>query len=182
MSRLLRNVRRGPARHGRTAIKITAFYHTGFVVKDIHKSIEWYSKVLGMQVMRQPAETSTEWLAAVVGYPKVRLVLAMVGVPGGHSIELIQYLEPKGHQGPNKSDRCDVGAAHCGMLVDDVRAWHRKLKAAGVWVAGVWVAGEPTLRDVPYPWGRYAFYFRDPDGNYLEMVERLPRPEGSKEN
>ena len=161
----------------RTAIKINAFYHTGFVVKDIKKSIEWYTRVLGMQVMREPSENASEWIAAVIGYPKVRLILAMVGVPGGHSIELIQFIEPKGHPGPNRNDRADVGAAHCGMLVDDVRAWHRKLKSEGAWVAG-----EPALRDLPYPWGRYAFYFRDPDGNCLEMVERLPKPEGSREN
>jgi catechol 2,3-dioxygenase-like lactoylglutathione lyase family enzyme len=146
-------------------------------VSDIEKSIEWYSKALGMQVMRPPTEVATEWLAAVVGYPKVRIILAMVGVPGAHSIELLQYIEPKGYGGPNRNDRRDVGAAHCGMLVDDARAWYRKLKGAGVWVSG-----EPTLRDAPYPWARYAFYLKDPDGNYLEMVERLPKPEGSKEN
>ena len=158
-------------------IKINAFYHTGFTVSDIHRSIEWYTKVLGLQVMRQPSENASDWIGAVVGYPKTHLILAMVGVPGGHTIELIQYLEPKGFMGPNRNDRCDVGAAHCGMLVDDVRAWYRRLKAEGVWVAG-----EPALRDLPYPWGRYAFYFQDPDGNYLEMVERLPKPQGSKEN
>jgi catechol 2,3-dioxygenase-like lactoylglutathione lyase family enzyme len=130
-----------------------------------------------MQVMREPKEFSSEWLAAVVGYPKVRIILGMVGVPGGHSIELLQYVEPKGDQGPNRLGRADVGSAHCGMLVDDARGWYRKLKAEGGWVSG-----EPTLRDLPYPWGRYAFYFKDPDGNLLEMVERAPKPSGSTEN
>jgi catechol 2,3-dioxygenase-like lactoylglutathione lyase family enzyme len=161
----------------RPAIKINSFFHTGFTVKDIHRSIEWYTRILGMQVMREPKEFDSEWLAAVVGYPKVRIILGMVGVPGSHSIELLQYVGPRGFQGPNRNDRCDVGGAHCGMLVDDVRAWYRKLKADGVWVSG-----EPQLRDMPYPWARYAFYFKDPDGHWLEMVERAPKPEGSAEN
>ena len=69
-----------------------------------------------------------------------------------------------------------VGSAHCGMLVDNVRQWYEHLKANGVRVTG-----PPTLRDVGYPWGRYAVYFQDPDGNWLEFAERAPRPEGSTE-
>ncbi len=161
----------------RREININSIYHTGFTVSDIRRSIDWYTRVLGMQVMRQPKEVDTPWLAAVVGYPKVRIILGMVGVPGEASIELLQYVEPHGFRGTNRNRPGDVGAAHCGMLVDDVRAWYQRIKSEGGWVAG-----EPTLRDLPYPWGRYAFYFADPDGNYLEMVERLPRPEGSTEN
>ena len=42
--------------------------------------------------------------------------------------------------------------------------------------------GEPTLRDKPYPWARYAIYIQDPDGNVIEMVERDKKPKGNLEN
>ncbi len=63
------------------------------------------------------------------------------------------------------------------MIADDVQGWYERLKEAGLNVMG-----PPVLRDAQYPWARYAFYFQDPDGNWLEFVERGPRPEGSTEN
>jgi hypothetical protein len=63
------------------------------------------------------------------------------------------------------------------MVVDSVPAWRSKLEQAGITVFG-----PKEVRDLGYPWARLAIYFQDPDGNWLEMVERHPRPEGSKEN
>ena len=42
--------------------------------------------------------------------------------------------------------------------------------------------GEPTLREKPYPWARYAIYIQDPDGNVIEMTERDEKPVGNLEN
>ncbi len=158
-------------------MKIITPYHTGFVVSDMDRSIKFYTEVLGMRVERQPTTVSSEWLAGVVGYDKVTITLAMVGVGSGTSIELLQYIEPAGGKRHDLGDRNSVGSSHCGMLVDDVCAWYEKLKAKGIRMTG-----PPMLRDVPFPWGRYAFYFQDPDGNWLEFAERSPKPEGSTEN
>ena len=157
-------------------MKIIHPYHTGFVVSDMQRSIDFYTNVLGMRVEREPTEVSSKWLADVVGYDQVTMVLAMVGIGSGSSIELLQYKEPDGGFREHMEDRNRVGAAHCGMLVDSVLDWYEHLKANDVRVTG-----PPTLRDVPYPWGRYAVYFQDPDGNWLEFAERHPRPEGSTE-
>lgn len=157
-------------------MKIIHPYHTGFVVSDMRRSIDFYTNVLGMRVEREPTEVSSKWLADVVGYDQVTMVLAMVGVGSGASIELLQYKEPDGGFREHLEDRNRVGAAHCGMLVDSVIDWYEHLKANNVRVTG-----PPTLRDVPYPWGRYAVYFQDPDGNWLEFAERHPKPEGSSE-
>ena len=157
-------------------MKIIHPYHTGFVVSDMQRSIDFYTNVLGMRVEREPTEVSTKWLADVVGYDEVTMVLAMVGVGSGSSIELLQYVKPNGGRREHMDDRNKVGAAHCGMLVDSVLEWYEHLKANNVRVTG-----PPTLRDVGYPWGRYAVYFQDPDGNWLEFAERHPKPEGSTE-
>ena len=158
-------------------MEIKALYHTGFVVGDLDRSLRFYTEVLGMRVERPATELSGDWISNVVGYPGTRLRSAFVGIGDGHSIELLQYLSPPGASGPNPPDRNRVGAAHAGMLVDDVRAWYERLRAAGVTVAG-----PPSLRDAEFPWARYAIYFRDPDGNWLELVERAPRPAGSQAN
>ena len=158
-------------------MEIESLYHTGLVVSDLDRALEFYTGMLGLNVERSAAEQSSEWIARVVGFDSATLRMAYVGAGSGHSFELIEYVDPPGSSGPNPTPRNDVGAAHVGMIVDDVRGWYEKLAAAGVRVTG-----PPTLRDTEYPWARFAFYFQDPDGNWLEMVERAPRPEGSEQN
>jgi glyoxylase I family protein len=158
-------------------MRINSIYHTGFVVRDIERSIRFYTEVLGLNLERAPSEASGEWISSVVGYDNVRLKLAFVGPGDGHSIELIQYIEPPGSPGPNTMERKDVGAAHAGMLVDDLLAWRSRLQEHGITFHS-----RPLLRDVAFPWARHAVYFQDPDGNWLELVERAPRPSGASGN
>ena len=154
-------------------MEIESLFHTGLVVSDLDRALEFYTGMLGLSVERPAAEQSSEWIARVVGFDSARLRMAYVGAGGGHSIELIEYVEPAGSKDSNPAQRNNVGAAHVGMVVDDVRTWYEKLAAAGVRVTG-----PPSKRETEYPWATYAFYFQDPDGNWLEMVERAPRPEG----
>lgn len=157
-------------------MRIQALYHTGFIVSDLERSLAFYRDLLGMRVERPPTELVGEWISAVVGYEGARIRSAYVGIGDGHSIELIQYLSP--YPKPSAgADRARIGAAHAGMLVDDVRAWYDKLRSAGVTVTG-----PPALRDVAFPWARYAIYFQDPDGNWLEFAERGPKPPDSRAN
>ncbi|MDA1297236.1 MAG: VOC family protein [Chloroflexi bacterium] len=156
---------------------IESIYHTGFVVRDLQRSLEFYTGLLGMRVERGPAESDSPWLAEVVGYPSVRMRMAYVGVGDGHSIELIEYIEPSGEPQPGLYDRNRPGSAHAAMVVDDVRVWRERLEAQRIIVFG-----PRQVREMEFPWARLAIYFQDPDGNWLEMVERGPKPEGSLEN
>lgn len=158
-------------------MEIKGLYHTGFVVSDLERSLRFYTEVLGMRVERPATELSGPWISSVVGHPGTRLRSAFVGVGDGHSIELLQYLSPPSVNVAPPAGRNRVGASHAGMLVDDVHAWYERLRTA---VATV--TGPPTLRDADYPWARYAIYFQDPDGNWLEFVERAPKPAGSTAN
>ncbi|MBI4304906.1 MAG: VOC family protein [Chloroflexi bacterium] len=158
-------------------MEIRALYHTGFVVAHLDRSLKFYTEVLGMRVERPPTELEGEWISTVVGYKGARLRSAFVGIGDGHSIELIQYLAPKGTDGTVERERNRVGSSHCGMLVDDVRSWYDRVRDAGAAVTG-----PPSLRDVEFPWARYAFYFQDPDGNWLEFAERAPKPADSRAN
>ena len=158
-------------------MKVQTIYHTGFVVSDLDRSLDFYTRVIGMSIEREPVMADSPWLAEVVGYEKVELRMAYVGVGDGHSIELIEYVLPRGEARSDQFERNKPGSAHAAMVVDDVPAWRERLEAEGIRVFG------PTYeRDLEFPWARYAFYFQDPDGNWLEMVSRDPRPEGSTEN
>ncbi len=158
-------------------MKIQTIYHTGFIVEDLDRALEFYTDLLGMAIEREPAVSDTPWIAEVVGYEKVEMRMAYVGVGDGHSIELIEYIFPRGDVRSDQFERNKPGSAHAAMVVDDVPAWRERLEAEGIKVFG------PTEeRDLEYPWARHAFYFQDPDGNWLEMVSRDPKPEGSTDN
>ena len=158
-------------------MKIQTIYHTGFVVRDLDESLEFYTEVLGMVVERQPAVSDSDWISEVVGYEKVTMRQAYVGVGDGHSIELIQYVEPRSDVRTDQFDRNRPGSAHAAMIVDSVPQWRERLESRGVQVFG-----PRCKRNLEYPWAQYAIYFQDPDGNWLEMVSRGTKPEGSKEN
>jgi catechol 2,3-dioxygenase-like lactoylglutathione lyase family enzyme len=157
--------------------KVQAIYHTGFVVSDLDRSLEFYTGLLGLSIERQPVTTDTPWLAEVVGYESVKMRMAYVGVGDGHSIELIEYVLPRGEARSDQFERNKPGSAHAAMVVDDVPTWREKLE-----VEGFDVFGPTSERDLEYPWARYAIYFQDPDGNWLEMVSRDPKPAGSTDN
>ncbi|NQW16738.1 MAG: VOC family protein [Chloroflexi bacterium] len=158
-------------------MKVESLYHTGMVVSDLEAAVEFYTGTLGLALERGIAELKGEFLEQVVGLDGVVLRMAYVGSGTGHSIELMEYSQPPGSKDFNAKPINSVGSAHVGMIVENVMGWYEKLDGMGLNVKG-----PPVLRDAEYPWARYAFYFQDPDGNWLEFVERGPKPAGSTEN
>jgi len=158
-------------------LKVQTIYHTGFIVENLDKALDFYTNTLQMKVEREPAISETSWISEVVGYENVKMRQAYVGVGDGHSIELIEYIRPKGEVRSDQFERNKPGSAHAAMIVDDIPAWREKLESDGVKVFG-----PEYERDLEYPWARYAIYFQDPDGNWLEMVSRNPKPADSNAN
>ncbi|HJP27970.1 MAG TPA: VOC family protein [Dehalococcoidia bacterium] len=156
---------------------VKTIYHTGFIVENLDDTLDFYTRVLGMVIEREPAISETPWISEVVGYENVKMRQAYVGVGDGHSIELIEYMRPRGEKRSDQFDRNRPGSAHAAMVVDSVLDWRERLEAEGVKTFG-----PKYERDLEYPWARYAIYFQDPDGNWLEMVSRNPKPEGSTRN
>lgn len=151
-------------------MKLEWLYHTGFIVRDMDKTLAFYRDLLGMTVERD-AVLEDEFYDRVLGYPKTKIRLAFVGNGDmRHSLELIQFLNPPGEQ-VAPLERNSVGAVHLGVIVDGIDAYYEKLSAAGI----VFV-NPPAFRDATHPWARKACYFQDPDGNWVEFVERAPAP------
>ena len=160
-------------------MNILGQYHTGFVVKNLDQSLHFYLNILGLKIERGPGVQSGKWLSDVVGLKNVELKMAFVGTGDGHSIELFEYVNPKG-KGRIDMDKVFIpGSAHCAFLVDDILGWYKQLKENNLEIIS---NGEPKLRDKPYPWARYALYMKDPDGNVIEMTERATKPVESTEN
>ncbi|KAJ7029412.1 hypothetical protein C8F04DRAFT_963013 [Mycena alexandri] len=89
----------------------------------------------------------------ITGVPGAELLIAMLDAPGGHRIELLQYLAPadRKHFSPRP---CDVGSVHLAFTVDNLEE-----TMAGLLDAGCVVHGRPRG-----PPGKELVYLHDFDG------------------
>ena len=143
---------------------ITGVDHTAIVVSDLARSLAFYCDIVGLELGWQVDDDGHE-LARMVGYEQAMLRMAELRLPGGHRLELIEYVRPRGRtQAP---ERCDVGAAHICLRVDDVTAEVNRLKEAGV---DTFVSDPVEFTDGPDA-GSRVVYVCDPDGIILELYE-----------
>ncbi len=152
-------------------MKVEWMNHTGFVVSDMERALDFYRDLLGLAEERDYV-LEGEFISELVGYPDARLHIVYLGAGDlRHSIELIQYLNPPGEVAP-LPDRRNVGATHLGIIVDDLDSFYQELSARGVRFVN-----PPAVRsDAVYPFASKGCYVQDPDGNWLELLERAPAP------
>ena len=90
---------------------------------------------------------------------------------GRHSVELLKYLNPPGRKVP-PVNRIDVGATHLGFIVEGLEELYQELNAKGVSFLT-----PPAYREIPSAFGNQRLcLLQDPDGNWLEFLERAPVP------
>lgn len=139
-------------------------------VSDLDRSVDFYSKVLNFQKILEyeVAGAGYEHLEGVFG---VRIRAARMQL-GNERIELMEYLAPKGRPVPADSRGNDRWFQHIAIIVSDMDkayAWLRQNKVEHA------SSGPQRLPD----WnknagGIQAFYFRDPDGHFLEILAFPP--------
>jgi catechol 2,3-dioxygenase-like lactoylglutathione lyase family enzyme len=93
--------------------------------------------------------------------------VAVLEAPGGHRIELLQYLAPVG--APCLLRPCDPGSSHLCLTVDDIEAVCARLRSAGV---EVFNAPAPITAGASR--GAFAAYLRDPNGILIELFQPPP--------
>ena len=143
---------------------LKSFFHTGFVVKDLEKSVDFYTNVLGLQLALR-MERQGEFINQVLDFPDAHIKGAMVDKGEGHQLELIQYLNPA--SGPGGISRNDLGASHLAFFVDDLDKFYLETKERGLRFNNP----PASLSDDHGHMLRKAMYAQDPDGNWLGFVE-----------
>jgi catechol 2,3-dioxygenase-like lactoylglutathione lyase family enzyme len=88
-----------------------------------------------------------------------------VKAPGGHKIELLEYLAPPQRKGHTLRP-CDIGSAHVALIVDDLGVILNAIDASG-WKA----AGKPQVLHSGPNAGKRVVYVRDPDGITIEFMQ-----------
>jgi lactoylglutathione lyase len=122
--------------------------HTMIRVGDLAQSIDFYTKVLGMKLLRRNDYPAGEFTLAFVGYGPEE---------SNHALELT-------HNWGTKSYDIGDGFGHIAIGVDDIYALCDAISAAG---------GEVVRPPGPMKHGTTVIAFvKDPDGYKIELIER----------
>ena len=125
------------------------FLHTMLRVGNLQRSIDFYTQVLGMTLLRQSENPEYKYSLAFVGFDG--------GNPGQAEIELTYNWGV---------DSYELGTAygHIALGVPDVAESVAKIKAAG---------GNVTREPGPVKGGKTVIAFiTDPDGYKIELIQR----------
>ena len=143
---------------------ITGFHHCSFTVTDLDKTVDFYTKTLGLQlIMRGTNEGDTLGTSLGLRQPKAKLKIAFMKV-GDTEIEFIQYVEPESK--PCPKDPSISGQGHIAFKVDDIYETKKKLEAAGIkFNTDVNVVEKGDFKG--FKW----CYFKDFDGITMELLQ-----------
>lgn len=142
----------------------------GIPVTSIARSVDFYTRVLGFHqtLDRTVSGDAYEHLFGLYGM-RLRMVRMQLGE---ESIELMQFLSPQGRPLPADSHSNDGWFQHIAIIVSDMQRAYAALRANDVAPA----SPEPQVLPVwnPNAAGIVAYYFFDPDGNHLELLQFPP--------
>ena len=153
---------------------VAAVDSIGMTVSDLDRSVEFYSKVLSFEKVSEIEVDGSDYehLEGVFG---LRMRTARMRL-GDEFIELTEFLAPRGRPAPQDTRANDRWFQHIAIITSDMERAYQRLRQNKVEHAS---SGPQRLPN----WnknagGIQAFYFRDPDGHFLEVLA-FPPDKGS---
>jgi catechol 2,3-dioxygenase-like lactoylglutathione lyase family enzyme len=142
----------------------------GFTVADMSRSVEFYTRVLDFVKVSDDEVSGPEYdkLNGVSG-ARLRVVRLRLG---DESLQLTEYLTPRGRAVPPDSRSNDRWFQHVAIIVSDMDRAYGRLRRFEV--RQVSTAPQLLPPTIPQAAGIRAFYFRDPDGHPLEILQFPP--------
>jgi len=142
-------------------MKIESINHYNFTVKDINKSIEFYTELLGMHLLDFSTRDSN-FAQKVTGQSGINIRVAYLQ-GNGFKIELIEYKHPD-KEFIRSGDEITYG--HLCLNVSGLWNFYKKYKERIKFVS------EPLQIPEGLNKNGYMLYFYDPDYNKIELIER----------
>jgi catechol 2,3-dioxygenase-like lactoylglutathione lyase family enzyme len=153
-----------------SAQSVVAVDAVGMTVSDMDRAVAFYTQVLTFEKVSdvEVAGSEYEHLQGVFGL-RMRVVRLRLGE---EQLELTEYLAPRGRPIPVDSRSNDRWFQHVAIIVSDMERAYERLRQFKVAHRS---SGPQRLPD----WNRNAggikaFYFSDPDGHALEILQFPP--------
>ncbi len=143
----------------------------GFTVSDLDAALRFYTDVLDFERQGEIIEVAGSDAERLQGVFGLRMRVARLAL-GDETLELTEYLAPRGRAFPEDTRGNDRWFQHVAIVVRDMQRAYARLREHRVEHAS---SGPQRLPDWnPNAGGIEAFYFRDPDGHFLELIEFPP--------
>jgi len=137
--------------------------HVGVVVDDLEAAIAFFVE-LGLELEAEAA-VEGRWVDRVVGLDDVRVDIAMVRTPDGHSrLELTKFHTPTAISAEPNAPANTLGIRRIMFAVDDIEDVLARLRAHGAELVGELDQYEDTYR---------LCYVRGPEGIIVALAEQL---------
>ena len=137
--------------------------NVGIVVEDIDAAIEFFTE-LGLELEgRAPIEG--DWADGVTGLRNMRVEIAMMRTPDGHSrLELSRFIRPPVIADNRKAPVNALGYLRVMFTVDDIDGTLERLRARGAQLVGEVVDYKDVYR---------LCYIRGPEGLLIGLAQEL---------
>jgi catechol 2,3-dioxygenase-like lactoylglutathione lyase family enzyme len=151
---------------GDLSLEATAIDAVGFTVSDMDRAIDFYTRVLTFR-KTSDVEMSGRPFALLAGVQDAQARVVRLRL-GDERLELTAYRGSRGRPIPSDFRPNDHAFQHVAIIVSDMAKAYARLRDAGV------EYGSPAPQRLP-DWnapaaGIEAFYFRDPDRHFLEIL------------
>jgi catechol 2,3-dioxygenase-like lactoylglutathione lyase family enzyme len=147
-------------------IPMDAVESMGMTVADMDRSIYFYTTVLSCQKISD-RQVSGGKIDRLYGLADVDLRVVKLQL-GDESIELIEFLTPKGRPIPPDSQSNDRWFKHIAIVVQDMAQAYQHLQHH--WVSQTSPNPQTLPAWNPVAGGIESFYFKDPNGHNLELI------------
>jgi catechol 2,3-dioxygenase-like lactoylglutathione lyase family enzyme len=156
-----------PALHAVAPPLVHAVDAVGMTVSDMDRSVAFFTSVLTFEKVSDVELTGEQYerLQGVFGL-RMRVVRLRLG---DEQIELTEYLTPRGRPIADDSRSNDQWFQHVAIIVSDMDAAYARLRQHRVAHASPEPQRLPDWN--PNAGGIKAFYFKDPDGHPLEILQ-----------
>ena len=138
----------------------------GMTVKDMNRSVKFYSEVLGFKKISDQEFSGPEYekLENIFGL-HIRVVRLKLG---DEMIELTDYLTSGGRMIPEEAKANDLSFQHIAIVVSDMGKAYAQLRKYNV--EHVSTSPQTLPATIAPAAGVKAFYFHDPDNHNLELI------------
>jgi catechol 2,3-dioxygenase-like lactoylglutathione lyase family enzyme len=141
--------------------------HVNLVVADMQAMIAFYRDILGMRLSRQ-VTISGPWIDDVTDLADVTADVAFMEAPDGPTIEMIHYRRPQGMRAEGQSIPNTFGLRHVAFCVSDIDQVAAAVRSAGLTLLSE-IHRVPTAQVAFSQTQKRLVYFRDPEGNLMEL-------------